>query len=320
MKVVPVRLVLVLPLVGYTVFVVARPGLIWSAEAVVASVLAVGAGLLPVLAPRRWTFSWAPFAAILIGSAAATVTTLLPPGELPDPVGAIFLALGVAGLVSVPVVVPLWSALARRAPAAQLLLIVLGAFSTVLLVQAIQTAQAVGIPAPVGALPAAVDNVDGAQAASFVANLLGHGPSAEPPLSSAIDPVFVLTALLALSGVLLSWIVPQTDRGVSLLEEEEVVEPRRPLADPLRFVAPEERARLDLASTPARPPLGSFPGIGPVTVAAGASILFVTSAAVYTRETLPYLSVAVLASLAAVYALGRSPIGTIIRRRTSARR
>ncbi|MCI4319210.1 MAG: hypothetical protein L3K23_03640 [Thermoplasmata archaeon] len=320
MKIVPVRFVFVLPIIGYTLYVIARPGLLWSPGAAIATLLAVGAGLLPVLAPRRWTFSWAPFAAILIGSAAATVTTLLPSGELPGSLGALFLALGVAGLVSVPVVVPLWASLARRAPAAQLLLIVLGAFSTVLLAQAIQTAQGSGIPAAVGSLPEAVDNVDGAQAASFVANLLGHGPSAEPPLSSALDPVFVLATLLALAGVLLSWIVPQTDRGVSLLEEEELVRSRARVADPLRFVAPEERARLALASSPARPPLGSFPGVGPVAVAAVASIVFVTSAAIFTREALPYLLVAVLAGLAAVYALGRSPIGAIIRRRTSARR
>jgi hypothetical protein len=319
-KIVPVRFVFVLPLVAYTLYVIGRPGLLWSPEAAVASVLAVGAGLLPVLAPRRWTLSWAPFAAILIGSAAATVTTLLPAGELPDPLGPIFIALGVAGLVSVPVVVPLWASLARRAPAAQLLLIVLGAFSTVLLAQAIQTAQTTGIPVAVGALPEAVDNVDGAQAAAFVANLLGHGASSEPPLSSALDPVFVLAALLALAGVLLSWIVPQTDRGVPLLEEGSVESARPRSVDPLRFVAPEERARLALASTPARPPLGSFPGILPVAVAAVASILFVTSAALFAQAALPYLGVAVLASLAAVYAVGRSPIGRIIRLRTSAPR
>ncbi|MCI4351551.1 MAG: hypothetical protein L3K15_08595 [Thermoplasmata archaeon] len=312
------RLLLVLPLVGYTGYVILRPGLAWTPEAAVASVLAVVAGVLPVVAPRRWVGSWAPFAAILVGSAAATVTTLLPPNALPDWVGALFLALGVAGVVSVPLVAPLWASLARRSAASQLLLIVLGIFSTVLVVQAELVAQVAANPAPVVSLPAAVDNVDGAQAAAFVANVLGHGPASQPPLSSALDPVFVLVALVALAGALLSWTIPQTDRGVSLVVAEPAPALRLRRADPLRFVAPEERALLGLASAPARPPLAGFPGILPISVAAVACIAFVTGAALYARAVLPVLGLLVAVGVAAVYVVGRPPLGRLSRRKTLA--
>jgi hypothetical protein len=317
-KVAVSRLVFVLPLIGYTVFVLLRPGLLWSPEAVVASLLAVVAGVLPVVAPHRWVGSWAPFAVILIGSATATVTTLLPAGALPYPAGPLFLALGVAGVVSVPLVAPLWASLARRSAASQLLLIVLGIFSTVLLVQAETVAQLAANPAPVASLPAAVDNVDGAQAAAFVANLLGHGPPTQPPLSSALDPAFVLVALLALGGILLSWTVPQTDRGVSLIGAEPVTSSRGRRADPLRFVPPEERALLARATPPAAPPVAGFPGVLPVGVAVVACVAFVTGAAVYSREVLPVMALGILLAVTAVYVVGRPPLGRLIRRRTSA--
>lgn len=318
MSVSPIRFAFTLPLVAYMVARVATSGLAWTYDAAFATFGFVFLAALPFVVPRRGRETW-PYA---IGAVGAAVSTLAVAQYSFDPTNsAVVLAsdLSVAGLVTFPFAAALWSALERTGAGWQVFLIVSAVVGTILLVAGFQSVRSMGLAPSIALLPWGVNAVSIAQAGSLLGQVAGVGPPGAPPLSSALDPTFVAVSLLAVAGAALSWAIPQTDRGtpLPLRPPVDAEAPPGPEDPALRFLTEDDRRRLSSASAPSPPPLIAYPTIRPFVLAALASVLFVAYALTAPQEVLLALAVGASAGVAAVYALGRPPLGRANRPRTS---
>jgi hypothetical protein len=136
---------------------------------------------------------------------------------------------------------------------------------------------------------------------SGLANAIASGGLGSPiafPTGSATDPILILTAVLALAGVLLPLLPPVASRRLPPASV-----PRRDLAPPVRVVPPPVLNAPD--ATPTAPRASPGPTLAPVIGAVVAVVAFELVGAADPRYSFLVVTVAVVVALGALVVLGR---------------
>jgi hypothetical protein len=256
-------------------------------------------------------------AVVAMATALPMLTPLWPEGRVPLAFPAVLIALGLgidgflsggapSGFVSdvtVGVIVgaPLWACgviagLIDRPGLA------LAAFAELLAEVVLVRATATYLPGPVGtaAYAAAWLRVLNAQV-SGVASAIANGGLGSPiffPTGSATDPILILTAILALAGVLLPLLPPAESRRLPPAPV-----PRRDLAPPVRLVAPPVLNPPD--ATPTAPRASPGPTLAPVVGAIVAVAGFELLGAADPRYSFLVVTVVTVAALGGLVIVGR---------------